>query len=132
TSLTTNAGGATAINGGSVNTNGTQTYNDDVTLGANTVVTATIATLNGTVTGASTSLSVTGNAIFGDAAADAVTGLTTLSVSGTTTINANTVTSSGTQTYTGAVTIGATAGTATLTTTNSTVSFGSTTSLSSN
>src|SRR6266498_2704626 len=35
-SLTTDASGTTAINGGGVNTTGDQTYNDDVTLGADT------------------------------------------------------------------------------------------------
>src|SRR5204862_6769827 len=52
-------------------------------------------------------------------------------VTGTTTINTNTVTSSGAQAYTGAVTIGAPAGLATLTTTNSQVTFSSTTTLAS-
>ena len=51
-------------------------------------------------------LTITGNAVLGDGAADTVTGLTTLSVSGTTAINTNTITSTGAQTYTGAVTLG--------------------------
>ena len=37
TSLTTDAGGTTAVNGGLVKTTGAQTYHDPVTLGANTV-----------------------------------------------------------------------------------------------
>ncbi|NCZ72925.1 MAG: hypothetical protein EBY10_05545, partial [Actinobacteria bacterium] len=41
TSLTTNTGGTTAINGGSVKTTGVQTYNDAVTLGADTTLTTT-------------------------------------------------------------------------------------------
>src|SRR5205807_9647565 len=41
TSLTTDAAGSTAINGGSVKTSGAQTYNDAVTLGANTSLTST-------------------------------------------------------------------------------------------
>ncbi|MEI7733423.1 MAG: hypothetical protein WCO56_27880, partial [Verrucomicrobiota bacterium] len=40
-SLTTDASGSTAINGGAVTTTGGQTYNDTVTLGANTVVAST-------------------------------------------------------------------------------------------
>ena len=62
-------------------------------------------------------------AVFGDATTDTVTGLGTLSISGTTTINTDTITSAGTQTYTGAVTLGADT---TLTTTDSAVLFSST------
>src|SRR5204862_164291 len=131
TSVTTNAGGTTRINGGSVATTGDQTYNDAVTLGADTDLTAANVTFNGTVAGGTKFLHVTGNATFGDAAGETVTGVSTLSVSGTTTINTNTVTTSGTQTYSGAATIGAPAGVATLSTTNSDVSFGSTTQLNS-
>jgi len=51
-SLLTNAGGTTAINGGSIITTGTQTFNDAVTLGADTTLTSTgnisvLSTLNG-------------------------------------------------------------------------------------
>jgi hypothetical protein len=45
--------------------------------------------------------------VFGDAVADTVTGLSTLTVSGNTALNTNAVTSSGAQTYTGAVTLNA-------------------------
>src|SRR5262249_58757670 len=41
TSLTTDAPGSTALNGGSVTTTGAQSYNDAVTLGANTTLTST-------------------------------------------------------------------------------------------
>jgi hypothetical protein len=51
-------------------------------------------------------LTITGNAVLGDGAADTVTGLTTLSVSGTTLIRTTEVSSSGSQTYTGALTLG--------------------------
>ena len=55
-SLTTDAAGTTAINGGSVNTSGDQTYNDAVTLNA----TGNITTLTGVnVTFASTLRSTT-------------------------------------------------------------------------
>ena len=41
TSLTTDAGGTTEINGGSVDTTGNQTYNDAVELGADATLTST-------------------------------------------------------------------------------------------
>ena len=41
TSVTTDAPGSTALNGGIVTTTGAQTYNDAVTLGANTTATST-------------------------------------------------------------------------------------------
>src|SRR5205085_9623970 len=56
-SVTTDAAGSTAINGGSVATTGTQTYNDDVTLGAGTTLSSSGAgniTLAKTVNGAQT------------------------------------------------------------------------------
>ena len=90
-----------------VSTSGAQTYNDNATLGANTSLTATTATFNGTVAGGGNNLAITGDAVFGDAAGDTVTGLGTLSVSGTTQVGTNTVTSAGTQTYTGALTVAA-------------------------
>ncbi|WP_201492785.1 filamentous hemagglutinin N-terminal domain-containing protein, partial [Rubrivivax sp. A210] len=122
-SVTTDAAGTTAINGGAVTTSGSQTYNDAVTLGDNTVLTGSSVTTNGTITGAAHSLQVAGNAVFGDAAADTVTGLTTLEVTGTTRINTDTVTSADAQTYTGAVTLGTSS---TLTATNDPIVFAST------
>src|SRR5204862_293036 len=114
-SLTTDAGGTTDLNGGTVQTTGTQTYHDSVVLSADTSLTASTATFNGTLSGLfggnNYSLAITGQAVFGDAAADTVTGLSTLLVSGTTAINTHMVSSSGTQTYSGNVTIGASAGT---------------------
>jgi hypothetical protein len=106
-SLQTDAGGTTAINGGAITATGTQVFNDNVTLGANTSLSGTTMTFNGTVVGNAHSLAVTsGNAVFGDQPADTVTGLSTLSVAGTTKINTDTITSSGDQTYTGMVTLG--------------------------
>jgi hypothetical protein len=123
TSLQTDAPGTTAINGATVTTSDTQTYNDNLTLGDNTVLTGTTVTTNGTIAGGEHSLSVVGNAVFGDTAGDTVTGLSALTVSEITAINTSNITSSGTQDYTGAVTIGADT---TLTTTNATVTFGAT------
>jgi hypothetical protein len=57
-SLTTDAGGTTAINGGSVTTTGTQTYNDAVTLSAATSLTTT----NNAITFAN-SINASGNAL---------------------------------------------------------------------
>ena len=56
-SLTTDAPGTTQINGGSVKTSGNQTYNDAVTLGTTTTLTATGGSINqgttGTISGGS-------------------------------------------------------------------------------
>jgi len=106
-SVTTNAGGTTALNGGEVMTSGAQTYNDTVTLGDDTSLTGSTISTKGTVVGADQSLTIIGDAVFGDETTDTMTGLTTLSVSGTTTLKTDTITSSGTQTYTGAVTLAA-------------------------
>ncbi len=116
TTVTTDADGTTQINGGSVNTTSTQTYNDAVTLGADTTLTGSTITFNSTLNDAAAgtqSLAIVGNAIFGDAAGDFVgntAALEFLTVSGTTTFNAGnasaTVTTTGLQTYNGAVTLG--------------------------
>ena len=128
-SLTTDAPGTTAINGGAVNTSGAQAYNDAVTLRA----TDTLTTANAPVTFASTvdaanagvqGLTVaagTGKVIFGSTVG-ATAKLASLTVTGPTTLGGN-VTTSGTQNYNGAVTLGATD---TLTTANAAVSFVST------
>jgi len=106
TSLTTDSAGSTAVNGGSINTSGSQAYSDGVTLGANATLTGTTVTFLGTVGGGSNGLTIVGNAVFGDAAGDTITGLTTLAVSGTSAINTGSVSSTGNQTYTGAATLG--------------------------
>src|SRR5207244_7612342 len=94
--------GTTTINARTVTSSGNQTYDGAVTLGTDvTLIGATITTLD-TVAGSGYALTVSGNAVFGDAAADTVTGLSSLVVTGTTTINTSTVTSSGNQTYDGA------------------------------
>jgi YD repeat-containing protein len=69
-------------------------------------LTASTARFNGTVAGGGNNLAVTGNAVFGDAAADTVTSVGNLSVSGTAAINTNTISTGGTQAYSGAVTLG--------------------------
>ena len=105
-SLLTDAGGTTAVNGDSVRTSGTQTYNDNVTFDGDTGFTGTTVTFNEDATGAGNTLTITGDAVFGDAAEDVVTS-STLLVTGTTLANAATVTTAGaTQTYNGDVTLG--------------------------
>ena len=60
TSLTVDSANGTAINGGSVRTTGSQTYNDAVTLGVNTTLTGSDITLASMVDGATgTSVSLT-------------------------------------------------------------------------
>src|SRR5207302_1659196 len=111
TSLTTNAGGTTAINGGAVTTSGAQTYNDAVTLGANTILTGVGNTFQSTVNGLfSLTVNGSGTTTFGGAVgnANALTSLTT-NAGGTTAINGGAVTTSGAQAYNDAVTLGAAA-----------------------
>lgn len=76
-SLTTNAGGTTAINGGTVTTSGAQSYNDAVTLAANTTTTGVGLTFGSTVDGnfLLTADGGAGNVVF----AGAIGGVTTLS-----------------------------------------------------
>jgi hypothetical protein len=88
-----------------------QTYNADLTLeAAATTLAGTTITFNGNADGPFTSLTIAGNAVLGDAAADSFV-FQTLTVSGTTIINASGLVTSGTrqmdgtQTFTGAVTV---------------------------
>ncbi|MDR2942210.1 MAG: hypothetical protein LBV17_06440 [Treponema sp.] len=94
--------GTTTINE-DITTTGTQTYTGAVTLGDTVTLTGTIVRL-GNITGATHSLTITGNGVLSGG-----NGINFLSVSGTTTINTNiTTTGTGGQTYTGAVTLGGT------------------------
>ena len=118
-SLVTDAGGSVAINGGAVTTTGTQTYNDAVSLGANTTLTGSTITTAGTLTGNSRSLGVTGNAVIGGAVNRSPS---SLSVSGTTAVNTASIRTLGSQTYGGLVTLGSP--TVTLSGTNATFTGG--------
>jgi len=83
--LATDAAGSLALNGGSVDTSGTQTYGERAVLGANTTLTGTTVSIANGVDAAaagSQSLVVVGNAVFGNVGA--VQALAALSVSGTT------------------------------------------------
>jgi hypothetical protein len=111
TSLTTNAGGTTAINGGAVTTTGAQTYNDAVTLGVATTLTGVGNTFASTLNGAQTlSINDSGTTTFGGSVGGtaALTSLTT-NAGGTTAINGGAVTTTGAQTYNDAVSLGAAA-----------------------
>jgi len=112
--------GPSALDGGTITTSGAQAYTGAVTLGADTSLTASTMTFNGTVNGAY-ALLITGAPTF-DAAVGASTPLTSLSIIGPSALDGGTITTSGTQTYTGAVTLGAdTALTGSTTTFNGTV-----------
>jgi hypothetical protein len=90
-----------------VTTGGTQAYDGQATLGASTTLTGSTVTFLDKVVGAGNGLTVTGDAVFGNAAADTVTGLSTLHVTGSSAINTDTVSSGGTQAYDGQATLGA-------------------------
>ena len=96
------------LNGGTVTTTGNQTYNNPVTLGANTTLNAGAGNISfvSTVTGAAFTLDAnsTGTTTFGGAVN--VASLTT-NAGGTTAINGATVTTTGNQTYNDPVTLGA-------------------------
>ncbi|MEK6763353.1 MAG: filamentous hemagglutinin N-terminal domain-containing protein [Nitrospirota bacterium] len=109
TSMTTNAGGTTAINGGVVSTSGAQTYNDVVTLGANTTLTGTTPTFGSTVMGGGFDLALNFSGATTINGANLI-GINNFSSSnGGTTQLTGAFTTSGSQTYTDAVSlIGAT------------------------
>jgi hypothetical protein len=92
-----------------------------VTLTADATLAGSTITNSSTITGATFSLTETGNSVINGA----ISGVNIFSVSGTTTLGAN-VSTTGTQTYTGAVTVTGTAATRTITTTADTITFGST------
>jgi len=118
-SLTTDAGGTTALNGGTVTTSGAQTYHDAVTLGADLVLTGGSLTLDSTTSGPNLTLNSSGATTFLGAAT--LTSVTT-DGAGTTNLNGGSVTTTGAQTYNDAVSID----TNDLTLTASAVTFAST------
>ena len=110
-SVTTDAGGVTAINGGSITTTGAQTFSDAVTLGNNATLTSTGS---GTIAFGSTldgagglTANTAGTTTFGGAVG-ATTPLATLTTdaAGSTTVSGN-VTTSAAQAFNDAVTLGA-------------------------
>ncbi|WP_333846133.1 hypothetical protein, partial [Limnohabitans sp.] len=111
--LTTDAPGAVQINAPTVATTGTQTYNDPMTLLANTVLSSTgIAaagniSFNNTLTGDKTlTVNTAGTTLFDKAVS--IAQLTT-DAPGALHINAPTVATTGTQTYNDPITLGASA-----------------------
>ncbi|HEX3881015.1 MAG TPA: filamentous hemagglutinin N-terminal domain-containing protein, partial [Stellaceae bacterium] len=107
-SLTTDAGGATDLNGGTVHTTGAQTYSDAVMLGATTTLTSDISSsLTSAVTLASTvdgpfalTVNTSGQTEF-DGAIGAINPLASLTTDagGRTNLAAGTVKTTGAQTY---------------------------------
>ncbi len=118
-SLTTDAGGATHLNGGSVTTTGDQVYGDTVLLGAVTTLNGAIIRFGSTLNGAHP-LTINGQGNFNGAVGGS-TPLSSLAVTGTTVLNGGIVNSIGAQVYVGAVALVATA-----TLTSPFVVFGST------
>ena len=117
-SLTTDPGGSTRIDGGSVTTSAEQTYGDAVTLGADATLTSTGAgnlTFNRTVDGAFALTLGTGGSIVFNRAVGGTTplGSVTTDAGGSTLINGGGVTTvnngatTGAQTYNDAVRLGA-------------------------
>jgi filamentous hemagglutinin family protein len=105
TSITTDAGGTTAINGGSVRSSGAQTYNDAVTLGATSTLTGTNVSFNGSLNGAfGLSVNDSGITTFGGIVGGStpLANITT-DAAGTVAINTTAITTSGAQTYNGYV-----------------------------
>ncbi len=99
-SLTTNAGGSTALNAGAVTTSGAQTYNDAVTLGADTTLAGAGLTFNGTLDGARSLTANAGtSAVQFNGAVGDTTALTALAANGLT-VTAADVTTTSTQAYT--------------------------------
>ncbi|QDV16090.1 Extracellular serine protease precursor [Gimesia panareensis] len=111
-SLTTDAGGTTQINGGTIETTGDQIFHDDVELGANTTLTSTSSgavtfdqTLNGTFT---LEINTAGDTTFNGTVGNAneLTSLTT-DADGTTNINGGSIATSGGQLFNDTVLLGA-------------------------
>jgi filamentous hemagglutinin family protein len=102
--LTTDAGGSTQVNGGSINA-GTQTYNDALTLGANTTLSGTTGTFTGAIAGGGFDLALN---FSGPTSVSGTTfsGVNNFSTGngGTTTLS-GTITTAGSQTYDDAVTL---------------------------
>ncbi|QDT52113.1 hypothetical protein Pan44_01220 [Caulifigura coniformis] len=97
--------GATTINAGNIQTLADQSYGGDVTLGSNVTLTATQVEFAGNVDGAGNGLEIQGDAVLGDSVADEVTNLSSLHVTGDSTIAAGLVSSTGEQTFDGNVSI---------------------------
>ncbi|QGN55300.1 hypothetical protein [Novosphingobium sp. Gsoil 351] len=101
-SLTTDAGGTTAINGGFVTTSGSQSFGDQVSLGANTTLIGTTGSFTPGVLGNGNDLTLNYSGVSAiDGGFTGIANLTTDAV-GTTQL-AGMITTSGSQTYSDAV-----------------------------
>ena len=99
--LTASNGSTSSTLSGSITTSGTQTYGaTSTTLSGDTLLTGTGVSVTGSLAGGGHGLTINGGATLA-----AASGLSTLSVSGSSTLNGN-ITSSGAQTYSGAVALG--------------------------
>jgi filamentous hemagglutinin family protein len=108
-SLSIAAGGTTAIDGGSIRTSGAQTYNDALTLGANTILTGANVQFGGTLDGAHALIvddsgsTVIAGVVGGNTAPTSIV----INAAGGVIMNAATAISSGAQTYNGNLMLGA-------------------------
>jgi len=108
-SLTTDAGGTTAINGGSMRTSAAQTYNDPITLGADTTLTGVNVQFASTLNGArALTVNDSGTTTFAGVVGGAtpLTSITT-DAPGNVAVNTTAVTTSAAQTYNENMTLGA-------------------------
>ncbi len=107
-SVTTDAAGTLALDGGSVDTTGAQGYGERAVLGADTVLTGSGVTLAAGAdakTAGAQGLTITGDAVFNGVVGGSQA-LRSLSISGRSTLNGGTVTTTAAQNYGGAVTLG--------------------------
>ncbi|SAI65362.1 Heme:hemopexin utilization protein A [Bordetella ansorpii] len=107
-SVNTDAGGTLAIDGGRVDTTGTQYYGELAVLGANTRLKGSSITLSqgaDAATEGAQGLTIDGNATL-DGALGATRALASLAVTGATAIDTGRIATTGSQSYEGAVTLG--------------------------
>jgi hypothetical protein len=100
-SLATDAAGTLALNGGSVDTTGAQSFGERAVLGADTTLTGSTVTLAAGADGAH-ALVITGNATIGDAIG-AHQAVASLSITGSSSLSGGSITTTGDQQYSGAV-----------------------------
>lgn len=108
TSVATDAGGSVALNGGTVDTTGTQVYADAATIGTDTTLTGGTIAFHGPLddsTAGQHALSIQGNAIFMEPVG-ATAALRSLAVSGASAVNGGSVSTTGNQSYGGDTTLG--------------------------
>ncbi|CAO3380993.1 filamentous hemagglutinin N-terminal domain-containing protein [Azospirillum argentinense] len=108
-SVVTDAAGTLALDGGSIDTTGTQTYGERAVLGTDTRLTGRTIVLAGGLDAATRGgqgLTIAGDAVL-NGAVGGTQALSRLSVSGTAALNGGAVTTVAEQSYDGAVTLGA-------------------------